>query len=302
MLLKENIESMANNEPFETVALVKSYEERLTKKGDKYMDGMLEMKGSVPFKVWGGKLFDTLKEYEYQGCVCQVAGTVNIYNGSVGVILTSVKALEEGTYKESDFFEDKYDIPAYVEALDKLVESKCSEGAISIYHQVMGGLLDKFKVEFASRNHHDAFKGGLLAHTYKVTSILSGVTKHYRALRNFVDPDLLILGAVFHDIGKVYEYTNGVIVGSGTLVSHHTFGVEIMVGLKDLIIELKNEEFYYRLLAIIEQHHGEFEETPRTIEAYIIHSCDILESRLQSINESIEKDFFPVKIDGFKLN
>ena len=105
-----------------------------------------------------------------------------------------------------------------------------------------------------------------------------------------------------HDIGKIYEYTNGVIKGNGLIVSHNTFGVEMLSKHKDFIVEKKNEEFYYRLLAIIVQHHGEFGENPRSVEAFMIHMVDYLESSFQAIEESYEKGIKTVSLHNFKLN
>ena len=71
---------------------------------------------------------------------------------------------------------------------------------------------------------------------------------------------------------------------------------------KEFIIGLKSEEFYYRLLAIIEQHHGEYEETGRTLDVYLVHMVDNLESTYQAIDESIEKGSTTISFGSFKLN
>jgi len=52
-------------------------------------------------------------------------------------------------------------------------------------------------------------------------------------------------------------------------------------------IEPLGEEFYYRLQAIIQQHHGEFGEPCHTVEAYIVHLVDMFESRVQMLEESL---------------
>lgn len=126
--------------------------------------------------------------------------------------------------------------------------------------------------------------------------------KLYPNINKVVDNDLFALGATIHDIGKIYEYTNGVIEGNGLLVSHTTFGVEMLSKNKDFIVSLKSEEFYYRLLSIIQQHHGEFGEKPRTVEAYLVHMADYMESSFQAIEESYEKGIRTVSIHDFKLN
>lgn len=302
MVTKKDLESMVDGQVIESVALVKSYGVRPAKNNNKFIDGMLEMKGSVPFKVWSGTTLDELEKYDYENTVCYITAKVNEYNNSKSLIVTGVKALQEGTYNPADFFEEKYQVDAYWGALCKVVKSNCSEPAVEIFNKVFGEIQDRFKVEFAARSHHDAFRGGLLAHTYKISYIVSRVVKLYPNILKVVDNDLFVLGACMHDIGKIYEYTNGVIKGNGLIVSHNTFGVEMLSKHKDFIVEKKNEEFYYRLLAIIVQHHGEFGENPRSVEAFMIHMVDYLESSFQAIEENYEKGIKTVSLHNFKLN
>lgn len=302
MVVKKDLETMVDGQVIETVAFIKSYAVRSAKNNSKFIDGMLEMKGSVSFKVWSGAVFNDLEKYDYQNLVCHVEAKVNEYNGNKSLILMGVRALEEGIHNPADFFEEKYQVNAYWDALCKLVHKNCSPVGAEIFNKVFGEIEERFKVEFAARSHHDAVRGGLLAHTYKLTFIMSKVVKLYPNIMKVVDNDLFALGSAIHDIGKIYEYTNGVIQGSGLVVSHNTFGVELLSKNKDFIIEKKNEEFYYRLLAIIVQHHGEFGETPRAVEAFLVHMVDYLESSFQSIDESFEKGVKTVNIQNFKLN
>jgi len=302
MIVKKDLAKLIDGEVIETVAFIKSYDVRPAKNNNKFIDGMLEMKGSVPFKVWSGTTFDELEKYDYRNIVCFIKAKVNEYNGNKSLILNEVKALEEGTYEPSDFFEEKYQANAYWDALCKLIGKNCSPEGLQIFKKVFGEIDNRFKVEFAARSHHDAVRSGLLAHTYKLVFIMTRVIKLYPNIVKKVDNDMFALGVAIHDIGKIHEYTNGVIEGNGLLVSHHTFGVEMLSKHKDFIVELKREEFYYRLLAIIEQHHGEYEETPRTIEAYLVHMVDNLESTYQAIDESLERGVSTVSIGSFKLN
>lgn len=304
MLVKKDLDKMSDGQLFETVALIKGYDVKPTKTGGKFIGGCLEIKGSVDFKVWAGSLLDDMEKYDYSDTICKISGKVNEYNGLKSLVLNDIKALDEGTYDQSDFFEDKYDVEAYWNGLVNLIKKNSSLESFEIFSEVMSyeGLSKRFKVEFAARGHHDAVKTGLLAHTYKVTYIMSRVLKLYPTICSTLDTDVLVLGSALHDIGKVYEYTNGVIKDNGLLVSHHTFGVEILSKYKEFIISKKSEEFYYRLLAIIEQHHGEFEETPRTIEAMIVHLVDNIESRMQIINETYERGLGVVSLGEYKLN
>lgn len=302
MIIKKDLEKLIDGEIVETVAYVKSYDVRPAKNNNKFIDGMLEMKGSVPFKVWSGATFDELEKYDYRSQVCFITAKVNEFNGSKSLIINSVKAIAEGTYDPSDFFEEKYQINAYWDALNKLIQKNCSDIGVQIFNKVFSDIEDRFKVEFAARGHHDAVRGGLLAHTYKMSFIMSRVIKMYPNILNALDNDLFVLGASLHDIGKIIEYTNGVIEGNGLIVSHCSFGVEMLAKHKDFIVGLKNEDFYYRLIAIITQHHGQYGEPPRCVEAYLVHMVDSLESTFQSIDEGYEKGLKTINVREYKLN
>ena len=299
---KEDILKKRDGEVLEILVLIKSYEVTQAKgKTTQYLNGVLEAKGSIPFKVWSGDLFDDMVKYSYEDNVCYVTAKVNEFNGSKSLILQKVLLIKEGEYNKADFFESKYNAKAYWERFVSTVEKHCSSEGVSIFNTVFAGIEDRFKEEFAARSHHDCVKSGLLAHTYKGLYTLLSVCKLYPSITSSIDMDLLILGQCMHDVGKIYEYTYGVIKDNGLLVSHRTFGVELLAKYKEYIVGEKSEEFYYRLLAIIEQHHGEYEETPRTIEAYIIHLVDNIESQMQTINESLEKGLNPITINSFIL-
>lgn len=108
MIIKKDLENMVDGQQLETVAFIKSYSVRPTKNNNKYIDGVLEIKGSVPFKIWSGDVFTELEKYDYSNLVCHITAKVNEYNGNKSLIISSIKAFEEGIYNPSDFFEDKY--------------------------------------------------------------------------------------------------------------------------------------------------------------------------------------------------
>lgn len=302
MINKKDINSMSDGQIFETVALVKSYSSKPTKNGGKYMDGILEMKGSVPFKIWSGETYDNFDKYDYQDVICKVSGKVNEFGGIKSVILNNVQALDEGVYQKDDFFEEKYDSDAYWNALSTIIKKNCSGEVYDIFQSVIGDVKRRFLVEFAARGHHDAVKSGLLAHTLKVTSIMLKVVNLYPGIIKRCSLDLLLLGCALHDVGKVYEYTNGAILGNGLLVGHPTLGVEVVLAHKSEIVSGKGEEFFYRLLAIIQQHHGEFGEPPRALEAYLVYLIDNLESKFEAIDENIALGMEVISLSTFKLN
>jgi len=61
--------------------------------------------------------------------------------------------------------------------------------------------LDGFRKAPASKQMHHAYLGGLMEHTLSLTRLVQNNASHYEGL----NIDLLMTGAILHDLGKVYE-------------------------------------------------------------------------------------------------
>ncbi len=140
----------------------------------------------------------------------------------------------------------------------------------------------------ASRIHH-AYKGGLLEHTVAVAELCEFIGLKYA---DSVDKDILISGALLHDIGKVFEYMLGASgidhTRQGELEGHIAIGLEFVAGYAsripgfpgDLLMEVKH---------LILSHHGEMEwgspVLPKTTEAIVLHMADNLDSKIAQFRE-----------------
>jgi 3'-5' exoribonuclease len=137
----------------------------------------------------------------------------------------------------------------------------------------------------AKANHH-AYIGGLLEHTLNVTELCVSIASRYREV-NF---DLLIAGALLHDIGKVEEYTYFPKIDRtdiGRLLGHLVIGYEMIMR---KIREMKNfrggfpEDLKLQILHLVISHHGELEwgspVRPMTLEAQILHFADNMDSKV----------------------
>jgi 3'-5' exoribonuclease len=121
------------------------------------------------------------------------------------------------------------------------------------------------------------------------------VACHYADL----DLDLLLTGAILHDIGKVEElayersfsYTT-----PGQLIGHIVIGLQLVDekirGIPDFPPKLK-----LLLDHMILSHHGELEfgspKVPAFAEALVFHHLDNLDSKVEAMRATIEKDRKP---------
>lgn len=306
MLCKEDLSEFNNGMYVDDCVLMQSMQILPTKNGGQYISGNFQAKGQVAYKVWSsdtafGKL-STHKD-EYIGNVCRIRGKVDNYGGILSVIISDLDVVDinEGSVNKVDFMEDVYDASQWEDTLFKVLRKYCSEEVVTLFENIIAPYRDNFLYEFAAVSHHDNCKSGLLAHTTKVVR-LATLIKMYPEIMNRVSPDLLFIACALHDIGKIMEYESGAMSEEGLVLSHHTFGVLILSENRDEIVEKKGKDFYNQLLAVVEQHHGEYGERPRTVASYVIHLLDNLEAKLASLNSLLsDSNGNMIMYDGYKL-
>ena len=133
-----------------------------------------------------------------------------------------------------------------------------------------------------AKSMHHAYIGGLLEHTLSVCRLSMAISDQYPD----VDREILLVGAVFHDLGKAWELGAGVqreYTDPGRLLGHILLGLEVLEPFlaksDDLSAGLK-----LHLKHLLVSHHGEYEygspKRPKTSEALILHYADNLDAKV----------------------
>jgi len=310
ILSKEKVMGMQSGETVRGFALVQNAQILPTKNGSKYIAGNIQIGGQMPFKIWSSSDDSDVdpftlmsKNIDVKNMICYIFAKIDKFGGTTSLVISDMVIVEDGSVNlsMSDFYEDVYDANKWWDALISLLKKNCSEPALNMFIKLINPVKDKFITEFAAVKHHDSCKSGLIAHTTKVTKMAS-VIKMYPQISKRVSPDLLFIGCALHDIGKIFEYSNGTISNGGMVLSHHTYGVLFLVENKKLIVNAMGEEFFNYLLSIVEQHHGQYEEKPRTVIAYLIHKVDELDSTLTTLDKMLgEANGAQIQFFEFKL-
>jgi 3'-5' exoribonuclease len=150
---------------------------------------------------------------------------------------------------------------------------------------------NRLKVWPAARQVHHAYRSGLLEHVLQVVAVTSFLADRYGARR-----DLLVAGAILHDIGKIRELDyHGAAEYSveGNLVGHMAIGLGL---LRETIRELPDfpPGLAFELEHLILSHHGSRElgspVEPMTIEAFILAAADDLDAKVHQIRRHIADD------------
>lgn len=145
------------------------------------------------------------------------------------------------------------------------------------------------KVPAALKRHH-AYVGGLIEHTTGVTVLCKAAADYYP----MINRDLLLTGAIMHDIGKVKTYrVDRTFDGTdeGKLIGHLILGVKMV---EQAIEQVSREEtlttgqnimkLSNSLLHLLVSHHGIMEwgspVEPLMIEACILHHADNMDAQV----------------------
>jgi 3'-5' exoribonuclease len=145
----------------------------------------------------------------------------------------------------------------------------------------------------AAKGIHHAHRGGLAEHILSVMRLGQRVADHYPML----DRDLVIAGALLHDIGKVQELAwdggNTRYTDEGRLVGHIVMTAQAIREKAARIPgfpPLLEAHITHGVLA----HHGQLEygspKLPMTLEAYVVHAIDSLDSRIDSWLDLMARD------------
>jgi 3'-5' exoribonuclease len=268
-------------------AVVRERELRPKRSGGVYLHLLLADKtGEVEGRVWDGAE-EIAKLFEADDVV-KVRGTLERYNGKSQLIVQRIRRCQEEEFDESDFCPVSERHPDEMLAeLCSHVERLRSEPLRSLLSRMLGDedLVRALKVTPGAMRLHHAYRGGLLQHILSVLGLASKLTEHYSRL----DLDLLVAGAILHDIGKIEELTATRRLGystRGQLVGHVALGLEILerhvARLEDFPLALKS-----LLQHLIVSHHGEIEKgalrEPMLAEAVVLHALDELDARLEQV-------------------
>jgi 3'-5' exoribonuclease len=148
----------------------------------------------------------------------------------------------------------------------------------------------------AAKSMHHAYLGGLLEHTLAVAQLAEMLTNFYQAL----DRDLLLTGALLHDIGKTlelsfdsfpFDYTD-----RGRLMGHLVLGAE-MIQKKTSTLSGFPDDLTTRLLHLVLSHHGRYEFgspiLPMVSEAFALNFLDDLDAKMNYLGRLEEQTAEP---------
>lgn len=288
------VSDLEPNQNITTTFLVKDKEVRTAKNGNSYLSLTLgDKSGSLDAKMW-----DNVAEVEPtfgRDDFVKVKGQVRLFNNRQQLTIHRIRLCRESEVDLGDYLprttrdvERMFgDLLALVSRignphLGKLLENLLNDSEFAA----------RFKQAPAAKSLHHAWLGGLLEHTLSLCRLCQGMAEHYPEL----DLDLLLTGAVLHDIGKTEELSYSrsfAYTTEGQLLGHMILELDLI---NRKMAEI--EDFPPRLKTLVQHliisHHGEYEfgspKLPMFPESLVLHYLDNLDSKLTSMLDLIAGD------------
>jgi 3'-5' exoribonuclease len=248
--------------------------------------------GQITVKYWGGSdrgAVERLQDSVERGSVVRIVGEVSEFKNQLEISVSEknggrVERLEEGEYDLSDLVRVMDGIPEMKERLLAFaggVEEPHIARLLKAFFED-DEFMDAFASSPASIQLHSAAVGGLLHHTLNVAEICTKVLQ----LQPNLDRDLVIAGALLHDIGKIRSFSVGTSINytkQGNLVGHLTMGDEELLARLKAIQDFP-EDLALKLRHVVSSHHGRKEwgspVEPMIPEALLVHEADDLDAKL----------------------
>lgn len=216
----------------------------------------------------------------------RVGGDVGEFNGTLQITLKRIARVDDTEIDLARFLPTSPRNRAEMEAeLDAWIAKVQNKDCKRLLAKLFGHkrMREMYCTCPAAVRIHQAYVHGLLEHTLNVVKIANNIADLYEP----IDRDILITGALLHDIGKIREldwkrtitYTT-----EGRLLGHIPMGATMI---DSFINELRradgfDEQLQMQLIHLILSHHGKLEYgspvRPQTREAYALHYADNTEA------------------------
>lgn len=281
-----------NNGMCDGFVLIKRCEEKKTKNGASYLDLIIGDKdGEMPAKLWdfsGKEIFE-------EEMVVKIRGTVEQYNGKDQFRIAQIRPAAAG---------DDYNLSELVPSSEvggqqifnmllKRAEAFKDPDFKAITTAILNEKKDLLINCPAAFKLHHAMIGGLMLHTMSIVRMAEEICRIYPN----INKDLLLAGAVLHDVAKTWEFSlgkTGLVKGystEGELIGHLVKGAMYVeeAGKKLNISREKTVLLEHMILS----HHGVPEYgspvRPMFLEAEILSALDTLDAEIYEFNSATSK-------------
>ena len=294
MRKRQFIERLREGDRFDDLFLVKSARLAETKAGKSYLVlTVMDKSGELTGPVWDDvqRFIDVCQI----GNVVRLTGTVGAFQNKPQLKVDGLEAVPKQNIDLASFLpatsRDREEMALELQKIVHSVDDPFVRKLLLKFFR-KGACWDNFQEAPAAKGIHHAYIGGLLEHTLSVAQIADLISGHYQG----IDRSLLLAGALFHDIGKLYELTmdRGVVnyTNQGRLKGHLVIGSE-MVGRAAAEIDGFPDDLLQKIQHLILSHHGRQEygspTVPMMVEAFLLSFLDDLDAKM-NVTEQLRQN------------
>jgi 3'-5' exoribonuclease len=281
------------NQPIVSYFAVTTRHLRSRKDGGQYLALTLgDRTGQVESRMWEN-FADSVSTFD-EGDVVKVRGEVCRYNGKVQINLEKLRLANAEEFELADYVpRTQHDVEQMWSKLVSCVDSFTDSDLQSLLRSFIDDPIfaTAFREAPAARSLHHAWLGGLLEHVVSLIGICELAARHYPEINR----DLLLTGAILHDVGKLEELTWGTSFDytlEGQLVGHITMGIGMIQRKLQML-----PGFPPRLRLLVEHmvlsHHGKLEfgspKLPMIPEAIVLNFLDDMDAKMQLMRSIFER-------------
>jgi len=286
------IEDFKEDERIVEHYLCKSRQSMKSKSGKAYLSLKLADKtGTVDAKVW--EMTNDIQSFEENDFI-KIDGVVTSFQNELQLKITKIRRSQEGEYQPMDYIpHTEQDISSLYKQLTDVIESISNPHIRELLEVLLVRdeyISEAVKTHSAAKANHHSYMGGLLEHILSVVGICEFLVPRYKS----VNRDVLIAGAILHDIAKVYElssFPTNDYTDDGQLLGHIVIGAELITKAADRV-----PGFPPKLASLLKHcvlaHHGEYEygspKLPQTMEAFMLYVADNADAKIKMFEEALQ--------------
>ncbi len=267
-----------------------SKQSREKKDGGVYLALVLgDRTGRMEARIWDN--CDVHARRFESGDIVAVRGSVETFGGKQQLKINEIAKAKPGSFQLEDFLRTTTrNIPAMWEELRNVVASFTDADLQRLVFAFLDDpeIAQRYQAAPAAKMMHHAWVGGLLEHVVDLCKFCNLAAEHFPLIHR----DLLLTGAILHDIGKIYELSWGTSFEytlEGQMIGHISIGTRL---LNEKVSTLPGFPERVRILVehIILSHHGTHEfgspKLPMIPEAVLLHYLDDAEAKMLAMLEA----------------
>jgi 3'-5' exoribonuclease len=249
--------------------------------------------GSMEARMWED--FASSIAHCTEGCYVKVQGQIAKYQGKYQITLTKLRAAAVSEIDTADFVPTtKFDIGEMWTELRGYVDDFKNADLRTLVFAFLDDetIGPAYREAPAAKVLHHAWIGGLLEHVLTLVRVCRATAPFYPE----VDADLLVTGAILHDIGKVRELSWGTTFSytlEGQMIGHISIAQGMLI---EKVAGLPGFPEKLRVLVehMILSHHGKYEfgspKLPMTPEAILLSALDDVEAKMQAMRNEFGRE------------